>query len=503
MTSPEDSLQDLLRHPRWRPEDLGRPLPDSLHANSVCLPTWADVIAYEQADPRVLGKLQTGYPRFFLHPLTDRLLQECRRRLARGDELCHVYPSRAAAQRSRQSLQAWSGHAGRLEAWSDDGPYVVCFPPACRDAARKHWRHSGEGLSSRWAESLLSGNRPPEGRAAKQLVRQRIGTWSGAPPENVYLFSSGMGAIYAVYRAIRSRWPDRRSVQFGFPYVDTLKIQQDLGSGTLFLPRGDAADLRQLEQTLAAEPLSAIFCEFPSNPLLASPDLAALSGLARRQQIPLVVDETLGTYVNTDVLPVADIAVTSLTKYFSGAGDVLAGAAMINPASPLVEPLREALDGTYEDLLWDGDAIVLASYCCDFPQRVERINRTAEQVCDFCRSHPAIAEVYYPKFHTPANYEAFRRPEGGWGGLFSILLKEPQRTAARFFDALPICKGPNLGVNFSLCCPFTLLAHYEELDFVERCGVSRYLIRISVGLEEPADLIERLDRALHSLRPWG
>ena len=62
-----------------------------------------------------------------------------------------------------------------------------------------------------------------------------------------------------------------------------------------------------------------------------------------------------------------------------------------------------------------------------------------------------------------------------------------------------MCKGPNLGVNFSLCCPFTLLAHYRELDFVERCGVSRHLIRISVGLEEPQDLIDRLDLALRLL----
>ena len=91
--------RDLLRQPLWRPEDLGQPLPQSVHANSVCLPTWADVIAYEEGDPRVLGQLQTGYPRFFIHPLTERLFQACSRRFVRGDELCHVYPSRASAER--------------------------------------------------------------------------------------------------------------------------------------------------------------------------------------------------------------------------------------------------------------------------------------------------------------------------------------------------------------------------------------------------------------------
>jgi len=288
------------------------------------------------------------------------------------------------------------------------------------------------------------------------------------------------------------------SVQFGFPYVDTLKIQQDVGLGAHFLPRGDEADLQRLRELARGEQLSAIFCEFPSNPLLHSPDLAALSDLARQHELPLVVDETLGTYVNTDVLRVADVAVTSLTKYFTGAGDVLAGAAIINPRSPLADRLRGALDGEYEDTLWDDDAVLLAQYSADFQERVQRINRTAEMVCEFCRSHPIVQEVYYPKYRTPANYAAFRRPAGGYGGLFSLLLKDPQHTAPRFYDELQLCKGPNLGVNFSLCCPFTLLAHYRELDFVERCGVSRYLIRVSVGLEEPQDLIDRLHQALRS-----
>ena len=376
---------------------------------------------------------------------------------------------------------------------------MVCFPRTADEAARKHWRHSGDGISSRRAETLLGDKPATDGHAAKREVRQRIAQLCGVPADGVYLFSSGMSAIYAVYRAISHLWPARMSVQFGFPYVDTLKVQQDLGLGAHFLPRGDEADLQQLRDLLCVDPISAVFCEFPSNPLLVSPDLGGLGELARQYGFPLVVDETLGTYVNTDVLRVADVAVTSLTKYFTGAGDVLAGAAIINPHSPLGARLRDALDGEYEDNLWDDDAVLLAQYSADFPHRVHRINRTAEQVCEFCRAHPAVAEVYYPKYGTPANYDAFRRPEGGYGGLFSILLKDPERTSPRFYDSLQLCKGPNLGVNFSLCCPFTLLAHYRELDFVERCGVSRHLIRVSVGLEEPQDLIDRLDQALRAV----
>lgn len=493
MTTAETGSEDLLHHPLWRPEDLGRPLPHSVHAVSVCLPRWADVVGYEEADPQVLARLQAGYPRFFVNPLTTRLFEACRHRFARGDELCHVYPSLAAAERSLGSIQLWSGQQGRVDAWTDGGPFVVTFPKSADEAARKHWRHSGDGISSRCAAALYEGRSPPDPTAAKQLVRRRIAQWTRAEADDVYLFGSGMSAVYAVHRVVTRLWPNRPTVQFGFPYVDTLKIQQDMGPGAHFLPHGDVAELQRLLDT---EPVCAIFCEFPSNPLLSSPNLGALAGLARQRRIPLIVDETLGTYVNTDVMDVADVALTSLTKYVVGAGDVMAGAAIVNPRSLLADRLRQAMDAAYEDALWADDAVLLAQYSADFPARVARINRTAEQVCDFCRAHPAVTDVYYPKFRTPENYRAFQRPDGGYGGLFSLLLKNSRRTAAPFYDALRLCKGPNLGCNFSLCCPFTLLAHYQELDFVERCGVDRDLIRISIGLEEPDDLIDRLDDAL-------
>jgi len=61
---------------------------------------------------------------------------------------------------------------------------------------------------------------------------------------------------------------------------------------------------------------------------------------------------------------------------------------------------------------------------------------------------------------------------------------------------LEFCKGPSLGTVFTLACPFTLLAHYTELDWAESCGVSRYLIRISIGLESPDEIWRQLDAAL-------
>jgi len=104
--------------------------------------------------------------------------------------------------------------------------------------------------------------------------------------------------------------------------------------------------------------------------------------------------------------------------------------------------------------------------------------------------------VWYPRWEFSEAYEALRRPQGGWGSLVTFLPRDAATRSPAIYDRLELCKGPSLGTVFTLACPFTLLAHYSELDWAESCGVSRHLIRISVGLEDPEELWRRLDAAL-------
>ena len=106
-----------------------------------------------------------------------------------------------------------------------------------------------------------------------------------------------------------------------------------------------------------------------------------------------------------------------------------------------------------------------------------------------------MAKVWYPALITRDRYDELKRPGGGYGGLLSFELKNPKR-APRVYDALRISKGPSFGAEFSLACPYTLLAHYKELDWAESCGVSPWLIRLSCGLEPTADLESILTEAL-------
>jgi cystathionine gamma-synthase len=105
-----------------------------------------------------------------------------------------------------------------------------------------------------------------------------------------------------------------------------------------------------------------------------------------------------------------------------------------------------------------------------------------------------VAKIFYPKYDA-ANYNAFAT-NGGYGGLFSLVLRTEEE-AARFYDALNVAKGPSLGTNFTLASPYAILAHYGELDWAKGFGVDRWLIRVSIGLEEPEELIELFTCALN------
>lgn len=111
-----------------------------------------------------------------------------------------------------------------------------------------------------------------------------------------------------------------------FPYIDTLKILEKFGPGCIFYGHGSAEDLDDLESRLSkGEKILSLFCEFPGNPLLMSPDLRRIRDLAEKYDFAVVVDETVGNFLNVNVLPYADVVVSSLTKIFSGDSNVMGG----------------------------------------------------------------------------------------------------------------------------------------------------------------------------------
>ena len=123
------------------------------------------------------------------------------------------------------------------------------------------------------------------------------------------------------------------------------------------------------------------------------------------------------------------------------------------------------------------------------------VNANALGVVEFLRRHPAVKAIYYPGEVNRKEYLAIKKRCGGFGGLFTIELKNPN-LAPSVYDAFEFCKGPGLGTNFTLISPYTILTHFKELEKIERYGVFSHQLRVSIGIESK-DVIEgRFDKAL-------
>ena len=497
--------RDLFRQPLCNEADLGKAIPDSPDACSMALPHWAHAIGYEEKDPAVTDRFESGYPRFFFHPEVSALMAKAATGSADKGVVAHVFPSLLAAEICVRYVATKTGMTPDIASVGSDGIHAVLCAAEYAPTCKAFWQHSGLVVSSRRARATRLGqpDRPDEGEQARHAIRQRLAGLYGVAPGDVLLYPSGMAAMFAANGLATERHPGRRRVQLEFPYLDTLKVLEEFADGVSLYTSG-ASDSRDLAQALAAgAPPAAIVTEVPSNPLMRTVDFARITPIARQRGALLIVDDTIATPVNVDVTRHADLIVTSLTKFFCGQGDVMAGALIVNPQSPDYDFLTEAARGQHQELLWWEDAVVLEQRSRDFKTRVRRINMTGEALADYLRAHKAVEAVHYPKFDassgSESGYEQLRRADGGYGGLLSILLRDAPEKSGPFYDCLAVNKGPSLGTNFTLACPYTLLAHYGELEWAESHGVSRWLIRISTGMEDPADMQARFAAAFAAI----
>ncbi|KAL8925122.1 MAG: hypothetical protein Q9208_003627 [Pyrenodesmia sp. 3 TL-2023] len=205
----------------------------------------------------------------------------------------------------------------------------------------------------------------------------------GFSEDDVYLYPSGMSSIFNTHRIMMACRGRMKSICFGFPYIDTLKILEKWGPGCQFYGNGSAEDLDDIQRRCEkGEKFLALFCEFPGNPLLKSPDLRRIRALADRFDFAIVVDETIGNFLNIHVLPDADVIVSSLTKVFSGDSNVMGGSLILNPLCRYYGRLKKTMGAEYEDNYWAEDALFMERNSRDFVSRIARINKNAEAICD-------------------------------------------------------------------------------------------------------------------------
>ncbi len=483
--------RNLLTDPCWSYQDLGNPLPDSPHAVSVALPRWQDVIAYEEQDPACINSLRAIYPRFGFNPIIAEIAKIALTKANIHGGTSWPYPNLTIAEEAREYCEKTNSN-GHTSIINVAGIECLVVDNTTTTAAKSFWQHTGQGASSRQAAIALKREKSPsriDGELAKKLLRKRLGNIYQCPTKYISLYPSGMAALTAALKVIHGQ---RSIIQLGFPYVDVLKLPQKIFNGSdLILTQ----NLSLIKKELDEKKPSALIIELPSNPMLQCIDLPEVSKLARTRHIPIIADDTIGSGVNINSLPYADLIFSSLTKSFAGSGDILAGGLVISPESPWANDFYTSLTKIGFTSLSDPDAIALERASKDVEKRLPKLNNACQHLKEKLERHPDILRVLHPS--NCNNFKKIMRPQGGYGCLLSFEFKEGLPKAKRFYDALKVCKGPSLGTNFTLVCPYVLLAHYNELKWAEECGVPSHLIRVSVGLEEPNILWNRFAKALN------
>ncbi len=504
------------------PLPLGKRIPDLLHGISCSLPTMRSVIGYEEKDPAVTAHLTSGYPRFVVHPLLRDVVDA----LTRRDPALTGRPLWLAA--GPAAAAALRDHVGSIGDLIPLSPFLTALAlpanatPELVNTARRYLQHTGAFASSRAAEDWLVSARllpaaEPERHfsgssttAAAVHVRQTLAATygHGLAAADIHLVPSGMAATYAAFQAVntvqaplgRTRW-----IQLGWLYLDTIAILQKFTAAPSedYLHHSDVFDLSGLRRLLEAHrgKVAGILAEVPTNPLVQTVDLPALSALCREHGVALVLDPTIASPFNIDVLPHADLVANSLTKYTASEGDVILGAVTTNPASPLAASLRPALAAASSlAALYPRDVARLAAQIDATPALIARINTTTPSVAAFLASHPRVTAVYWSGHaYSASNYAALARTPDSVGSMISFTVSGD---LASFYDRLRIAKGPSFGLLTSLICPFMYLAHFDlvttEKGRAELAanGIAPDLLRLSVGAEPCEDLIAALAEAL-------
>jgi methionine-gamma-lyase len=255
------------------------------------------------------------------------------------------------------------------------------------------------------------------------------------------------------------------------------------------------ADLEGVDQLVNAK-TRALYVESPTNPTLGLVDLQKTVALARKHKLVSIIDNTFATPILQKPLEMGfDLVLHSATKYLAGHSDLVAGA--VAGSWELVGKVREmmvSLGGSMDP----DPAYLLIRGLKTLEIRVRRQSETALAVASFLEQHPKIERVHYPGLPSHPDHDLAKRQMAGFGGMLAFDLKGGLDAACRFCDRTKIfLLAVSLGGVESLIVLPIYTSHYRMSTVeLKAAGVEPGTVRMSVGLEDPRDLIADLDQAL-------
>ncbi|MBC7521802.1 MAG: aminotransferase class I/II-fold pyridoxal phosphate-dependent enzyme, partial [Sandarakinorhabdus sp.] len=339
------------------------------------------------------------------------------------------------------------------------------------------------------------------------MVETRLAALDGAEASAV--FCSGMAAITTTLLAFLRPGDvvvcSRPCYGGTDGYLTT--VLPDFGVTTVGMSDGcDENSIRAaITEALAAGPLRLIHLESPANPTAAIVDIAAVARIAGElctaqgfRPIILVDNTFLGPLLQSPLAQGADLCMTSLTKYCGGHSDLMAGG--ISGSADLVARLKalRTLSGNHLDPF--SSWLLLRSFET-LALRTDRACASARTVAEFLRAHPKVAAVTYLGFIEGPARAVFDRQCRGTGSTFSFHLHGGEAEAFHLLDALKLLRlAVSLGGSETLICNPATTTHYQTpQDRREAGGIFEGTLRLSVGLEAPADLVADLAQALDAV----
>jgi cystathionine gamma-synthase/methionine-gamma-lyase len=311
--------------------------------------------------------------------------------------------------------------------------------------------------------------------------------------------ASGMAALHtAILAALTDR---RRSIVaadalYGATVGLLMNVFEPSGVSVRFADICDPAGLRAV--VAEARP-GCILMESISNPLLRVGEIDSIAAIAHEAGAALLVDNTFATPLLVRPLELgAHFSVHSVTKYLSGHGDVLGGAVVTN--SPHAEPLR-SLGRTIGSVLGPFECYLTMRGIKTFPLRMERQCANACRVASWLAAHPRVERVYFTGDPQHSDAAAIRRlfPPNLYGAMVSFEIRDAGREEVfRFMDALKtIVPATSLGDVHSMVL-YPVMSSHRSLSPKHRLrmGIGDNLLRLSVGIEAPEDILADLEQAL-------
>ncbi|QCU77418.1 cystathionine gamma-synthase [Citricoccus sp. SGAir0253] len=337
------------------------------------------------------------------------------------------------------------------------------------------------------------GTNPTRDSLQEQLAALEGGVEGTA---RAFTFGSGLAAENALIHAVAA--PGAHIVMGNDVYGGTYRlINRVLGPWGVGHTVVDMGDVSAVEQALAASGAGILWLETPSNPMMKISDIAALADAAHAAGALLVVDNTFATpYLQLPLELGADVVVHSTTKYIGGHSDVIGGAVVVeDPELAEKVQFQQFAAGAVNGPL---DAYLTTRGLKTLGVRMDRHTANAGTIATWLQDRPGVERVLYPGLADHPGHELATRQMRGYGGMVSVQFTGGAAAAKQVAETTRLFQ-----LAESLGGVESLMNYPAEMTHASVAGtelaVPDNLVRLSVGIEDVADLIDDLDRAISAL----